>query len=153
MLSIAVVRDISDRKHIEEKLRDTIRELADFKSALDEHSILAITDSMGRITYVNDQFCAISQYSREELLGQDHRIINSGRHPKEFWREAWRTIGGGKVWKGRVCNRAKDGSLYWVDATIVPFLDDNGKPGPVSRNPHGDHGSRQSRGRARGAHR
>ena len=128
MLAIAAVRDVSEIKHVAEKLRQKIKDLADFKSALDEHSILAITDPKGRITYANDRFCAISKYSREELLGQDHRIINSRYHSKEFWREAWTTIASGKVWKGRVRNRAKDGTIYWVDATIVPFLDDEGKP-------------------------
>jgi len=128
MLSIASIRDISELKHVTEELQAKIRELADFKSALDEHAILAITDPGGVITYVNDKFCSISKYSREELLGQDHRIINSGYHPKSLWREVWTTIANGKVWKGEVRNRAKDGSFYWVNATIVPFLDENGKP-------------------------
>ncbi|WP_428911654.1 EAL domain-containing protein [Niallia sp. Krafla_26] len=121
-------QEITFSKLKELELDTTIKELADFKFALDESSIVATTDHKGKISYVNHKFCEISKCTREELIGKDHRIINSGYHSKAHVREMWETIQNGKVWYGEFRNRAKDGTYYWVKTTIVPFVDANGKP-------------------------
>ncbi|MBD2041613.1 PAS domain S-box protein [Microcoleus sp. FACHB-672] len=123
-----VTRDITATKIAEEEIKISLKQLSDIKFALDESVIVARTDHRGIINFVNNKFCEISKFSQEELVGQDHRILNSGYHPKEFFRTLWETISSGKVWEGEIKNRAKDGTYYWVDTTIVPLVDEQGKP-------------------------
>lgn len=118
----------TDKQKSEEILQQIINELSAYKYALDASAIVAITDQKGVILHVNENFCKISGYSEDELIGQDHLIVNSTHHDKNFIKNLWRTIASGKVWEGDICNRRKDGSIYWVATTIVPFLNDQGKP-------------------------
>ena len=120
--------DLEERKVAEQALRDAQQRFSEVKLALDQHALVAITDQTGRITYVNKKFCAVSQYSREELIGQTFRMVNSGYHPKEFFADLWQTIAKGQIWQGEVQNRAKDGTIYWVETTIVPCINEQGKP-------------------------
>lgn len=117
-----------DESAFRDQLSQSLRQLLELKFALDESSIVAVTDDRGRIQYVNERFCEISQYSKEELMGKDHRIINSGYHGRAFMMKLWQTISSGQVWKGDIKNKAKDGSYYWVNTTIVPFLDEYKRP-------------------------
>lgn len=125
---VSIGTEITQRKQNETKLLQMMENLRDIENALDESSIVAITDDKGVITYVNEKFCEISKYDRIELIGKTHRVINSGYHPKSFFKNMWETIKQGGVWKGEVKNRAKDGSEYWMNTTIVPFVDENGHP-------------------------
>lgn len=108
------------------EVQDSLDALVDQKFAMDQHAIVAVTDAGGTITFANEKFSKISGYSNDELIGQNHRLLNSGFHDTEFFTEMFKTISRGEVWNAEVCNQAKDGSLYWVDTTIVPFVGDNG---------------------------
>ncbi|CAN5333303.1 hypothetical protein BH09BAC3_BH09BAC3_29220 [soil metagenome] len=125
--TLNVPGDTTNEKYADEFIIGS-RIISDYKHALDEFALVSITDRKGIITYANDAFCRVSQYSRDELIGFDHRIVNSGHHSKEFIHNLWTTIASGNVWKGEIKNRAKDGTFYWVNTTIVPFLDENGEP-------------------------
>ncbi|WP_211339695.1 PAS domain S-box protein [Mucilaginibacter gracilis] len=120
--------DITRQKESEILLKQTIGELSAYKYALDESAIVAVTDQKGIIQHVNDNFCKISKYNSEELIGHDHRIINSSHHSKNYIQNLWVTIANGKIWKGTLKNKAKDGTYYWVETTIVPFVNNQGKP-------------------------
>jgi len=121
--ALVLSRDVTDRRLMLEQAK----ELNELRLAINEHTLFSIADARGRIIDINDGFCKISGYSREELLGQDHRMLNSGHHPKSFWVDMWKTIAGSKPWRAEVCNRAKDGSLYWVDSTNIPLVGDDGR--------------------------
>ena len=134
-----VIRDMTRRlktdeeidylnKNLQAQLQKSRSEISDYKHALDESCIVAITNQKGIITHVNKNFFKISKYSEEELIGEDHRIINSGFHSKDYIRDIWVTIANGRIWRGELKNKTKDGSFYWVDTTIVPFLNEAGKP-------------------------
>lgn len=125
---LCLVVDASEKEHAKLKELSALRETEKLRKALDEHAIVAYTDIRGIITSVNDKFCQISQYSRQELIGNSHQLINSKYHPRSFFKDMWLSISTGKIWQGEICNKAKDGSLYWVNTTIVPFLNDRGKP-------------------------
>jgi PAS domain S-box-containing protein len=126
-MSVVRNRKVGLQKHVLDAERARAR-LKNFRHAIDKHAIVSVTDAQGRILHVNQRFCEVSGYSRAELLGENHRFVKSSVHPPEFYHHMWTTIRKGKTWHGEVCNRRKDGQLYWVEATIVPFLDEQGKP-------------------------
>jgi len=119
--------DVSIQKQTQHQLEAAMRESRALLDTVETHSIVSSTDANGNITDVNEAFCQISGYSREELIGQDHRILRSGAQSAEFWTQLWQTIGSGKPWRGEICNRAKDGTLYWVDSMIAPFVGEDGR--------------------------
>ena len=125
-MTVDLDRLVKTQKTSNDKMTQSLRDLQTLMAAIDQHSLVSMADPAGNITYTNETFCRISGYSHEELQGQNHRIVNSGTHPPEFWTAMWKTISTGYTWREVVCNRAKDGSLYWVDTLVSPFFDDNG---------------------------
>lgn len=127
-LFYTIWRDITVHKKAEADLQASINEISDYKYAIDQATIVSFSDPAGNITHINDNFERLYGYTREEIIGVNHNILNSGMHDGEFWKKFWTAIKSGKVLKAEVCNKAKDGSLHWADTTIVPFLDAKGKP-------------------------
>ncbi len=125
---LGTTQDITDRMQNEKRLEDSLKKISDYKYALDNSSDISITDSKGIIIYANERFCKISGYNSDELIGKNHRILNSGYHTKEFWAEFWATLSQGKIFRGEVRNKARDGSFFWCDVTVVPIMSDEGKP-------------------------
>lgn len=123
---LVVVRDIDPNNTFDNEVRNHFRESDDFKRAVDHSAAVSVTDANGQITYINDKFCEVSKFSPAELIGMDHRVVNSGFHSKEFMTSLWETIASGRTWRGEICNRAKDGSSYWLDTTIEPCITENG---------------------------
>ncbi|GAB4397149.1 MAG: hypothetical protein OHK0048_04440 [Rhodoferax sp.] len=126
-LSHWMAKLVHQHQESQRDLRAALADLARQKFALDQHAIVSIADVQGRITYANDKFCQISGYTREQLLGQTHRVVKSGVHDAAFFADMWQTIRSGRVWHGEICNRRSDGALYWVQATIVPLADEQGR--------------------------
>ena len=125
---LIIFHNVKDQSRLNKHQSYPLNEFVDLNFALDESTIVAITDEKGKITYVNEKFCEVSKYSAKELIGKDHRIINSRYHSMDFMRNLWSTISSGRIFRGEIKNKAKDGTYYWVDTTIVPFLDETGKP-------------------------
>ena len=128
MLSEELEDNIAERLKLDRQNEALNKALSSYKYALDQSTIVIITDVRGRIEYVNDMYCEKSKYSQKELIGANPKIVSSGYHTKNFWKEMWATVTKGKVWRNEVKNRAKDGSIYWLNSTIVPFLNTKGKP-------------------------
>ena len=125
---LGTFEDVTARQEAEEKIKQSLRKLSDFQEALTRSAIVSIMDTSGIITYVNERFCEISQYSAAELVGKPHQIVDSGYHSAAFWQHLWTTIAKGEIWQGEIYDRAKDGQGYWVNATIIPSLDENNQP-------------------------
>ncbi len=125
---LGTFEDVTVRQEAEAKIKQSLRNLTDFQEALTRSAIVSIIDTEGIITYVNDGFCKFFQYSPAELIGNTHEVVSSNYHSTEFWQHLWTTINKGKIWQGEICDRAKDGREYWVNATIIPSLDENNQP-------------------------
>lgn len=125
---VGIFYDITQKKRQEIERQKLLQELSTLKQGLDESAIVSITDTRGIITYANFQFVLLSGYKYDELIGKTHKIVNSGYHPPSFFKHLWQTITRGEIWRGEICNRSKSGNIYWIESTIIPFLDSQGKP-------------------------